>query len=429
MPTAFPIVAFSLLFVPVCLINDGNVIRAITAAYLALALAAGVSASRKDELKRQGGRLTWSLLAGIAPAVWMLIQILPLGLVGHAHAVWSSAASALDIPLSASISVDRGASLIAAGRYLGFVAVTTAVVFVAIDRRRAEWMLYAIVAAALSVALLLLASLISPRGLPFVVQNVTDAASILMIGCFASAAMGARARERDRSKASQTETLFFRRRIVAMTLPGVAFVLCLAAFLPIAASHNLVAAAMGLSLFGLLFLVRRFGFGLWGAALVVVAIASVAAAVFSQMRPPAGVSIFLASAQQPGLQLAARIEANTGWTGSGAGTFASLARLYHGVEEMEGLDSAPTFASAIAIELGWPALFVAVCGALSLLALLSKATILRGRDWFFSAAGAAAVMAFLVTAFADAGLLSSSVALMASAVVGLAVAQSAGRRA
>jgi hypothetical protein len=61
-----------------------------------------------------------ALLAAV-PALWMLIQVVPMGL--FAHPIWASAQAALGHPILGSISIDVGAGALALGRYLTIVAI------------------------------------------------------------------------------------------------------------------------------------------------------------------------------------------------------------------------------------------------------------------------------------------------------------------
>ena len=67
--------------------------------------------------------------------------------------------------------------------------------------------------------------------------------------------------------------------------------------------------------------------------------------------------------------------------------------------------------------------------ALALFGILLRGALTRGRDSFFSAAGAACVVLLAVEAFCDASLFASTMIVVASATIGLALAQSKSRTA
>ena len=95
-------------------------------------------------------------LAAVAavPALWVLVQVLPLRVL--AHPIWKSAETALGHPVAGGISVDPGASVIALGQYLSVIAVAFLSAAVAVDRQRAEWILFALTAAVTAIALIML---------------------------------------------------------------------------------------------------------------------------------------------------------------------------------------------------------------------------------------------------------------------------------
>jgi hypothetical protein len=96
-----------------------------------------------------------ALLAAV-PALWMLIQVVPMGL--FAHPIWASAQAALGHPILGSISIDVGAGALALGRYLTIVAIGFWTAAAAIDRQRAEHILFALVAATGLIALIMTAA-------------------------------------------------------------------------------------------------------------------------------------------------------------------------------------------------------------------------------------------------------------------------------
>src|ERR1700675_3456988 len=93
------------------------------------------------------------------PLLWMLIQLLPIGVGGLSRSIWESAASALETQrLSASISVDPGLTLIALCRFASMVGITFVAAAVSIDRQQAERLLLLLATAAAVISLTLLAS-------------------------------------------------------------------------------------------------------------------------------------------------------------------------------------------------------------------------------------------------------------------------------
>ena len=93
-------------------------------------------------------------MAAAVPALWLLFQVLPLRVL--VHPIWMSAEKALGHPVHGAVSIDPGAGLIALGQYLSMCAVTAVSAAVAVDRQRAEWILFALTAAAAAIALIVL---------------------------------------------------------------------------------------------------------------------------------------------------------------------------------------------------------------------------------------------------------------------------------
>jgi hypothetical protein len=126
--------------------------------------------------------------------------------------------------------------------------------------------------------------------------------------------------------------------------------------------------------------------------------------------------------------LTSRILADTRWSGSGAGTFLDVAQLYRDLDFTANAPYASTTVAQLAIELGRPVLILIGIGACALIFVFLLATIRRGRDSFFPAMGATALCLLVMLAFGNTGLLTSAPAIMASVVVGIALAQTSGRR-
>jgi hypothetical protein len=72
----------------------------------------------------------------------VLVQVLPLRVL--AHPIWDNAETALGHPVAGTISVDPGTSVIALGLYLSVVGAVFLSTTVAVDRQRADWILYAL---------------------------------------------------------------------------------------------------------------------------------------------------------------------------------------------------------------------------------------------------------------------------------------------
>lgn len=434
----FILTAASVALIPVLLFVDGVFAQAFVTLLSAAALAIVAFHMRPGP-----GEIDhlWPLLPRIAfvsllPAAWMLLQILPLGIFGLGHPIWTSAGAALGTTQSSVISVDPGVTLMVLGRYAGFVALGLAVSILTIDRRRAEWTLFAILTATAVVALLML-------GKSFIIGNqpqsaiwngmLVSAPTIIAIGCVISIAAIVRAYERSETRRNGPPWSVIVGAVPGITMGGIVFVLCLLALIRIGHSHTIAATGGGLGMFAALALIRRLGFGMWGIAAIAIALIAITVAVFTE----AGITrsgyfllAFVDPAKSGFADLTARMLEDARWSGSGAGTFAELTQLYRDIDEVPaGLATGPSTAAVIAIELGRPMLIIIGIVVVVLAVILLRATIRRGRDSFFPAAGAASLWIMMISALGDLSLLMSAPAILATVVISLALAQSVGRSA
>ncbi len=432
----FLLVILNIALIPVLLFVDGAVAQACITGLSAAALAmAGLNmqAGGPEHLRPTLPRLA---VAALVPAIWMLIQILPLGLFGIGHPIWSSASTALGSSLSASLSVDPGNTLIALGRYAGFVALSLAVSILMVERRNAEWALFVLLSASAAVALLVLSrSDIILGNSQTTIQNGTRAAAltILAIGCVVAVAAILRAYERSETRKSGPGLLVLSDAAPGMAVGGIVFILCALALLRFGDDYIIMAAGLGLSTFAALALTRRLGFGVWGMAAIGIVLAAIAFAVFNlsgTFRSSNPLLAFVSSGKSVAAGFTERMLADVRWGGTGGGTFVELAELYRDVnEQVFSTTSSVSTAAVLAIDLGRPALFFIGIGVVVLAVILLRATIRRGRDSFFPAAGVASIVVLTTTAFGNTAVLTTAPAIVAATIIGLAIAQSTGRTA
>jgi hypothetical protein len=318
--------------------------------------------------------------------------------------------------------VDIGATLGALFAALSALALVAVTVIVAKDRRRAELVLLAAAAATSFVALTVLIQSIGPLKTAFAFRVPPDVA--VNLGCCGivinlAAILLAYERRETRHKAAAS---FIPIGIGALA----GMLINLAALLTIGTASNAVAAAFGVALLALIFLVRRLDLSTWPiAALSIAAIVAAALMIawLGEKNPSAPALLrFLPGLPSASLTALDRMLAEGRWLGSGAGTFAQVARIYQGGDDTIAL-VAPTTATAVAIELGWVGLLGAVAISLALLVKLVRGALKRGRDSFFPAAAAGCVAAASFEAFVGSGLLQSSVATLLAIIVGLGLSQ------
>src|SRR5262249_13524890 len=146
--------------VPPLLVFDGLTVQGIASAVLACGIAAVAIAMRPGEVSFMLQSMRMPLLLAAIPIAWMLLQILPLKMIGLANPVWYTAEQALGHRLGGSISIDPGATALVCAQWLLALAVMLLAAAVGVDRQRAEWVLFALVAGtALAAALLILQDL------------------------------------------------------------------------------------------------------------------------------------------------------------------------------------------------------------------------------------------------------------------------------
>ena len=96
--------------------------------------------------------------------------------------------------------------------------------------------------------------------------------------------------------------------------------------------------------------------------------------------------------------------------------------IYRDIDDPE-TSTAPTAAAALSIELGRPMFWMIVVVIVGAGVILLRASLQRGRDSFYPAAGAGCLITLLLLAFMNAGILGTATAVIAAAVLGLALVQ------
>ena len=154
-PTARFILVTLICASPIILVADGLIMQGLVAWIVASALAIIAQSLHPGEAKFLVSLILAPIAVAAVPALEMLIQLLPLRV--FAHPIWTSAEQALGYPVAGAISVDLGQSVIALGKYLSMAAVALLSAAVAVDRVRAEWLLFALTAAGATIGLGILA--------------------------------------------------------------------------------------------------------------------------------------------------------------------------------------------------------------------------------------------------------------------------------
>jgi hypothetical protein len=411
---------------PAVLLWDGLIVQGLIAGILATVLVIIARTFRPGETAFLVSIVRPPAIVAAVLALWVIVQVLPLGV--FAHPIWKSAEAALKHPIAGTISIDPGASVVALGQYLSLTAVALLSAAVAVDRQRAEWILFALTAAVTSIALVLLYDRLFPGALlpAFARAQAVDCAGT---GAIIASAACIRTIERDETRHSNP-----LRSVAAVRLTFVAcsaaLAICGSALIVRATPTVLFATGYGLLALASVVIIRRFRFGLWLAGAIAVWALAVAILLAPAHLRERGTSILLAFSTVHSASLSAlseRVLGDAPLVGTGAGTFAAIAPIYREMDDPLPGSVAATTAATFAIELGAPMLWLTIAATVAFMIMLLRASLRRGRDSFYPAMGGSCLVTLLLLAFTNAGLLGAATGLIVAATLGLAFAQSQSR--
>jgi hypothetical protein len=408
---------------PAILLWDGPIMRALVMGAVAAAMMITARALRPDETKFFVSIIRPLATIAAVPTLWMLVQVLPLGTL--VNPMWKSAETALGHPLVGTISIDLGASVLALSQYLCTIAVVFLSAAVAVDRLRAEWLLFALSGACALIGLIVLLHVSFPSGSGLPPFDPAPAINCAAIGTIIASAAGIRAIERYETRRLSLPVLL--RTSIAST---VALAICIVALLLGGTFQVLIAAACGCATLAWLKFMRRFApLGLSFTAVTV--LVTIVAIFLTIVRPiERGETLLLAFTTSSSVTTAAseRMLADAPLVGTGAGTFAALLPIYREtIDDSPAAPMAATTAATLAIELGQPMFWLIVAATVASIFVLFRASLRRGRDSFYPAMGGSCLVTLLLLAFNNGGLLGTATSLIAAVALGLAVAQSKSR--
>jgi hypothetical protein len=404
---------------PVILLWDGPIMQGLVAGVVAVALAITAQTLQPGETEFLVFIIRPLAAVAAVPTLWILVQVLPLRL--FAHPIWKSAGTALGHPIAGTISVDPGASVIALGQYLSVIAVAFLSAAVAVDRQRAEWILFALTAAVTAIALMMLT-----RPAPFARAQAIDC---MGMGVIIAGAACIRTIERYETRRSSPQRSV---PVLLWTLVACSAALasCGAVVTLSATREILIATAYGIFALTCISIIRRFALGPIGTTAI--AAPALGAAILLLAYHPAerGTSVPLgfAGASDPSLiALSERVLHDAPLVGTGAGTFAALAPIYRQIDDPPSGSTPATAAAVIAIELGKPMFWLITVATAGSAFILLRASLRRGRDSFYPAMGGSCLITLLLLSFNNAGLFGTASSSIAAAVIGLAIAQTKSR--
>ncbi|MBI1203487.1 MAG: hypothetical protein GC182_13350 [Rhodopseudomonas sp.] len=434
MTLAFRLLILLIVLSPLFLANDSLLVGGILTGYVGVLMLIVARAMRPGEAAFFVGLIRPLVILGLIPAVWLVLQCIPMPFDGLRHPIWASAETALGHTLWGSISIGPGDTLLALARYLtalGLLLVTTAV---SIDRLRAELILLSLTCVTSLLAVLLIAHNLG--GFVFLgeISSIGPRAAIsaaIIFGAVLSCASAVYAIERFETRGGRAE--FNRSQfVIVIAMAVVALIVNLLAVALFASIPATFAALSGVGTFVLIIGFRRIGLGPgMGIMLAVIAVAVPLSLIgHDLLTGPHDLSLrFATDAPSALIDRTQRIVLDSSWTGSGAGTFGDLLPIYQDTSRPTIAAIAPTTMSGWLIELGRPAMILAILAALAAIARLIYGALQRGRDSFFTATGASCAVALTLEAFCDASLSTSTAIVLAMTILGLAVAQSVSRTA
>jgi hypothetical protein len=430
-PTALSCLLSFIAMTPVVLFVDGPLTLGFGCAILACALIVFAQTQRPGELAHLSTLVRPIAFIVVLPALLMVLQTVPLPFFSRfANPIWESASTALGRSLMPSLSIDPGATLLSLCRYLAWLGVGVLAAATTIDRQRAEWVLFAVTAATVLIAAMLLLSDAAELSLLAEVQHARRGGALdaAALGVVLSVACADRAYERFETRRSSVPRSG-PRLARNMLLCVVAFIVCAAAVAQAHSTNSLFATAIGLVMLLSVIMIRRFGLGLGGATGVALIGCVLAVAFFGEGNSQHGLdfSIRFAPKSVSSSAMAQRLLADSTWIGTGAGTYHDLVPIYRDPNESTGNEYPPTAAGQFSVEWGRPLFWAGVIIAIFMIVKLVRAGLNRGRDSFYPAAGASALAVLLISAFGNPGLTGATTLILSGAVLGLALAQSRSR--
>jgi hypothetical protein len=365
-------------------------------------------------------------VAALLPAVWMLLQIVPVPLGSIEHPVWDSAAAALTEALSGHVTVDLGFTVRGLFGYLTLISLAFLTSVVTRNRERAETILFALctITTFIAVELILLR-----RNSP---SDFTDSlVALTAFGTILNVAFVVRTIERYETRA-QRQPQSVRTYIGTMLLGAMGALICLIALIYSTTYDVLIAMAFGLTVVGLVVLLRRLRLGRWTVATVCasvfVACGGVIAVRFAANPSVSPLFRFskIESAEAGAATL--RMISDANWAGSGVGSYPALAAIYRDAAGAPG-DAAVNTITSMLLEWGRVGLLIAIVVLLQLLVVLFRGALSRGRDSFYPAAAAACLVTAFCEAYCDISFTDVTVQILAAIIIGLGLSQTVGQRA
>jgi hypothetical protein len=363
-------------------------------------------------------------VAALLPAVWMLLQIVPVPLGSIEHPVWRSAAAALAEALSGHVTVDLGYTVRGLFGYLSLISLAFLTSVLTRNRERAETILFALCTITTFIAV----ELILVRGNS--PSDFTDSlVALTAFGTVLNVVFVVRTTERYETRAERRPHSA-RTYVGTMLLGVIGALICLITLIYSTTYDVLIAMAFGLTAVGLVVLVRRLNLGRWTVATVCasvfVACCGVIALRFAANPSVSPLFRFTKVATAEAEAATLRMISDANWAGAGVGSYAALADIYR--DAAPG-DAALNTITSMVLEWGRAGLLIVTIALLQLLIVLFRGAISRGRDSFYAAGAAACLVTAFCEAYCDTSFTDVTVQMLAAIIIGLGLSQTIGQRA
>ena len=401
--------------------------QGLVAGGIGVALAIAAITLRPGETEFLVSIIRHLLVFALLPILWIVFQILPLRI--FAHPIWANAEAALGHTIAGTVSVDAGASVLSLGQYIVLAGITLLSAAIAIERGRAEVLLFTLTYAVTMIAVITLTHawlLPSLQLSPFL---RAQAAVCVAMGTIVASAACIRTVERYETRAARPRR---RGSTLLLTFMGssTALVICATTLVLDGTRQEQVAAACGVAILVCITIIRRLQLQLWGIAIIAISLTGAAILLIATQPSARGRSLLLSfavSSPTSPPSVSERVLKDAPFAGTGAGTFAVVAPIYREMDDPPTDSVAATTAASLGIELGRPLLWLIVAATAASIVFLLNCCLKRGRDLFYPAMGASCLATMLLLSFVNPGLLGNAAGLIAAITLGLAIAQSKSR--
>jgi hypothetical protein len=388
-----------------------------------MAAAAATSASiiaSTDQLNQTPKSFRCLLLLSIALGFFVLLQTVPLKLVGLANPIWSAAGAAIGQPTAGCITVDIIATVLGLAKYLIIVGTSVTVAVACNTANRRIQYLFAVV---LLLAVFCVSSWMFKefRLGASAARLSTESGDLPALGILAAISLLIQPVLRSGGRASSRSWLS-RDHLIASFL-SIAMISIFAASLSAQASRNVaIPTIVGIAALLTAILAKRFTSGPSGAIFIVGAVAcilwlaSVLTGVFSRAASVLGPNT------ESEIATVLRVFRDFRWFGSGLGTYSAVLPMYTDIHSNgHGLLSTPPAGLSLLIELGTP-LSVLAAALIAALACVVLSKLARAhREWTPSALACSTLVYLLTAALTPGASLSFPTMIAAAMMLGTAL--------